>query len=79
MSGPPKGYADLADLPEDERIAIIAATAKSGKIVGVCVDDEKPKVERYIRKLAALGVRIIDQTRGPVKGVVTIRVGPLGN
>jgi len=79
MSGPPKAFADLADLPEDERIALIAATAKAGKVVGVCVDDEKEKVKRYIRKLVALGVRVIDQSRGPVKGVVTIRVGPLEN
>jgi ABC-type Fe3+ transport system substrate-binding protein len=75
----PKGFADLADLPEDERIAIIAATAKGGAIVGVCVDDEIAKVERYIRKITALGVRVIDRTSGPVKGVVTLRVGPLEN
>lgn len=74
-----KGYADLADLPEDERIQIAADTAKAGHIVAVCVDDEDEKVARYIRKLIALGVRVIDHTKGPVKNVVTIRIGPKGH
>lgn len=74
-----EGYADLADLPEDERIEIIARTAKSGRIVGVAIDDEDEKVDRYIRKLTALGVRIIDRGPGLVKHTVLVRVGPKGN
>jgi len=71
-----KAFADLADLPEDDRIRIAAETARHGHIVGVAVDDEPEKVARYVRKLQARGVRIIDQTPGPVKGAVLIRIGP---
>ncbi len=71
-----KAYADLADLPEDERIRLAAETALCGHIVGVVTDDELGKPERYIRKLEAHGVRIIDRSAGPVKHTVLIRVGP---
>ncbi len=70
-----KGYADLADLPEDERIEIIARTAAAGEIVGFVVDDD-PKAERYIRKLRRFDVRVIDKKAGPVRGTVMVRVGP---
>lgn len=70
-----KAFADLADLPEDERIRIIAQTAQAGEIVGFVVDDE-PKADRYIRKLRAYPVRIIDRGPGPVKDTVMVRVGP---
>lgn len=71
-----KAYADLADLPEDERIRIAAETAAAGHIVGVVVDDEPGKPERYIKKLSAYPIRIIDRNKGPVKRTVLIRVGP---
>ncbi len=71
-----KAYADLADLPEDERIRVAAEAARAGHIVGVVTDDELGKPERYIRKLEAHGVRIIDRSKGPVKHCVTIRIGP---
>ena len=71
-----KAYADLADMPEDDRIRVAADAAKAGHIVGVVTDDEPGKPERYIRKLEAQGVRIIDRARGPVKHSVMIRIGP---
>lgn len=71
-----KAFADLADLPEDERIRIAAETAATGAIVGVVVDDDPQKVARYVAKLLSRGVRVIDQTPGPVKGAVLIRIGP---
>ncbi len=71
-----KAYADLADLPEDERIRLAAETAKHGHVVGVVTDDEPGKPERYVRKLEAHGVRVIDSGPGPVKNTVLIRVGP---
>jgi catechol 2,3-dioxygenase-like lactoylglutathione lyase family enzyme len=71
-----KGFADLGDLPEDDRIRIAAETAAGGLIVGVAVDDETEKVARYVAKLLARGVRVIDQQPGPVKGAVLIRIGP---
>ncbi len=73
----PSGFADLADLPEDERIAAIARyVLDHWRIAGVCVDDEPGKPERYAKKLADLGCRIIEQVKGPVPGVITLRVGP---
>ena len=71
-----KAFADLADLPEDERIRIAAETAAHGHVVGVAVDDEPEKVARYVQKLLAHGVRVLDQTPGPAKGCVLIRIGP---
>lgn len=74
-----KGYADLADLPEDERISLAAETAMRGSVVGVVTDDEPGKPERYIRKLEARGVRVIDRGPGPVRHTVLIRIGPKEN
>ena len=45
-----KTFADLADLPEDDRIRVIGETAESGDRVGFFVDDDA-KADRYIRKL----------------------------
>ncbi len=74
---PPRGFADLADLPEDERIKIIAHhVLVHGETIAVCVDDLPGKPERYARKLKALGIAILSQTKGPVKDVVTLKVGP---
>jgi len=75
----PEGFVDLHALSEDERIDMIGhAVTVHGKTVGVLIDDQPGKVERYRRKLrdrfpAAV---VLDQTSGPVEGVVTIRVGP---
>lgn len=70
-----KAFADLADLPEDDRIKVIARTAAEGEIVGFIVDDDA-KADHYIDKLMAYPVRIIDRGRGPVRGTVLVRVGP---
>lgn len=75
----PEGYADLADLPEDERIRLIGETVTTqGKTVGVCVDSTPGKAARYKCKLMQRfpSVVILDTTDGPIKGVITIRVGP---
>jgi hypothetical protein len=70
-----KAYADLGDLPEDDRIAVIAKTAAHGHVVGFVVEDDA-KADRYITKLARYQVRIIDRGAGPVRGTVLVRVGP---
>lgn len=72
-----KAYADLADLPENERIAIIGQTAASGQVVGFFVDDDA-KADRYLKKLlAGYSVRLIDRKKDAVvKGTVMVRVGP---
>lgn len=77
MSDRPSGFADLADLPEDDRIQAIAHYVRDhGRTAAVCVDDEPGKPERYARKLAAHGCRIVELVKGPVPGVVTLKVGP---
>lgn len=73
---PLEGYADLADLPEDERIDIIGRMASHGKVVGVFVDDDV-KADRYIDKLVTrYPVRIVDRGPGITAGTVMFRVGP---
>lgn len=70
-----KAYADLYSLPEDKRIKVIAEVAASGNLVGVFVDDDVA-ADRYIKKLKAYPVRIVDRRAGVVKNTVFIRVGP---
>lgn len=70
-----KAYADLADLPEDQRIKLIAETAAAGSVVGFIVDDEQ-KADRYIEKLKAYPVRIVDRKPFPIGKTVMVRVGP---
>lgn len=75
----PEGFADLHLLAEDDRITVIGRyVTEHGKTVGVCVDDVPGKPERYARKLRERfpGIVILDTTKGPTAGVVTIRVGP---
>ena len=70
-------YADLANLPEDERIAIIGREAAAGKKVAFVVENDA-KADRYIRKLLLdFEVRIIDRGAGPVKGLIYVKVGPV--
>jgi hypothetical protein len=73
----PRGFQDLADLPEDERIAAIAHyVLEHGLTVAVCVDDWPGKPERYAQKLRARGVVVLSQQSGPIAKVVTLKVGP---
>jgi hypothetical protein len=74
----PRGFQDLADLPEDERIARIAHYVLAHALtVAVCVDDEPGKPERYAQKLRAAGCVVMEQFDGPVANVVTLKVGPI--
>lgn len=70
-----KAYADLGDLPENERIALIAQAAAAGNIVAVFVDDDAA-FERYKKQLAPYPVRVIDRIKSPVPNTVAFRVGP---
>jgi hypothetical protein len=70
-----KAFADLADLPEDERIAIIGATAAAGQIVGFVVEDDE-KADRYLTKLRPYRVRLVWRGPGPVAKTVLVRIGP---
>lgn len=67
-------YADLVDLPEDERIVAIGRAAESGKRVAFIVDNEA-KAERYIEKLTAqFDVHVTQRMAGPVQGTVSVVV-----
>ena len=68
-------YADLADLPEDDRIAIIGKAAENGALVGVFVDDDD-KADRYVAKLTQrFKVKVVDRKAGLVAGTVLVRIG----
>lgn len=79
-----KGFSDLGDLPENERINIIGKTlmaapqssADKPMIIGVVVDNETV-ARRYIRKIEKRfpRIKLIDHTPGPVLGTVLIRLG----
>ena len=72
-------FADIADLPEDERVSIIGRYAESGIVIAFIVDDDE-KADRYIRKLRQRHkVRVISRGPGPVAQSVAVRVGPLEN
>jgi hypothetical protein len=80
-----KGFADLADLPEDERIRIIGEYAMAGNQVGVPVDEEGPdgyeKADRYVKKLLARFplLEFVSKGKGPVVNVATFIVRRKGN
>lgn len=80
-----KGYADLADLPEDDRIKIIGEYAMAGNQVGVPVDEEGPdgyaKADRYVKKLLARFplLEFVSKSKGPVANAVTFMVRRKGN
>lgn len=72
-------FVDIADQQEDDRIRTICIHATShGKdyITGFFTDSDPGKAERYIKKLLERFpvLMVIDQTPGPVSGVVLVRV-----
>ena len=61
-------YADLADMPEDDRIAIIGRAAEGGQRVAFIVEDDA-KADRYIEKLTKrFQVSVAKRLDGPLKG-----------
>jgi uncharacterized membrane protein len=68
-----KAFADLAELPEDERIRAIADTAMHGHSVAFVVEDDE-KADRYIEKLSKFNVTVTARGAGPVAGTVFVRV-----
>lgn len=77
-----QGYADVANLPEDDRIKLICETVsgmRQGQTVGVVTDAELGKADRYIAKMKARlpGIDIIEKIENcPFVGTTTIKVGP---
>lgn len=69
-----KGFADLAHLPEDDRILIIGETAQAGNRVGFFVEDDA-KADRYIRKLTErFRVEVIERKADLIKNTVFVKV-----
>lgn len=67
-------FSDLADLPEDERIAIIGRTAEGGQRVAFIVEDHA-KADRYIEKLTKrFQVSVAKRLTGPVKDTISVIV-----
>lgn len=74
-------FVDLADQAEDQRIAIIGdMVTRLGKIAAVVVADEPGKAERYVRKVTKRypAAVVLKQIAGPIKGMITIKFGPVG-
>ena len=74
-----QAYKDIADLPEDERIAIIGDRAVKQQLrVGFFVEDDGEKADRYVRKLRQRfpGIQVFSQVPGPVAGTIIVSVGP---
>jgi len=72
-------YADLGDFEEDKRIDIIGDAAMRLKQTVAFITDADPgKADRYIAKLKARfpGIVVLGRSNGPVKGSVTVKVGP---
>jgi hypothetical protein len=72
-------FVDLYDQAEDQRIETIGKLIMSRRsLCGVCVDDEPGKPERYVKKVLERfpAIELVDQSKGPVEGVVTLRFRP---
>lgn len=67
-------YADLGDLPEDDRIRLIGQQASEGKEVAFVVETHK-KADRYVRKLTTWYPRVQERIREDFHGMVAVRVG----
>jgi hypothetical protein len=73
-----KGFADLVDLDEDERISLMAQAVWKGNVIGCAIDDDEEKIARYIEKMTAYDyVRHISTDAGLVPNTRTIRFGPV--
>ena len=80
-----KGFADIGDLDEDDRIDIIGnyimdapkSSADKPIIVAVVLEDDPEKVKRYIKKLKDKfpKVRVIKKSKGPVSGTMILVLG----
>jgi hypothetical protein len=67
-------YADLADLPEADRIAIIGRTAELGQRVGFFVVDDAT-ADRYIAQLLQrYTIEVVDRRSDVVRHTVFVRI-----
>ena len=69
-------FSDLYKLKEDDRIDLIGHCAMHKLMtVGFVLEDDA-KAERYIAKLKAKFPQIVIHEKGPLKGLVMVKVGP---
>lgn len=67
-------YADLASIPEDDRIRAIGELAEQGQMIAFFVDDEIA-ADRYVSKLLErYRVRVVSRVSGPVKPTIAVTV-----
>lgn len=71
---------DLADLREDARIDMIGRAVMRGKVVGVVVDKDPGKAERYIQKVQERfpAARVVGRGEGPIAGCHFVLFGLAG-
>jgi hypothetical protein len=69
-------FQDLADSPEDVRIARIGEAAETGQTVAFVTDADPGKADRYIQKLLTRfpALEVTDRFDGPVPGTVSVKV-----
>lgn len=69
-----KAFADLYELPEDDRIRVIGHTAEQGQRVGFVVEDDT-KADRYVEKLTTqFHIEVVKRGAGPVENTILIIV-----
>lgn len=70
-------FQDLHALGEEERIRLIGHYVLDHQLtVEVLLDNEPPKIDRYIAKLlSAFPSLVIAEAAGPIPSVVTLRIG----
>lgn len=67
-------YADLASLPENDRIRIMGELAEQGQLIAFFVDSDHA-ADRYVSKLTErYRVRVVSRMSGPVKGTIAVTV-----
>lgn len=74
-----KGYADLGDMKEDQRIDVIGKSIMAmevGRTIAFVTDSEPGKADRYIRKLTTKfpSIEVVSRFDGPVKDSVTVKI-----
>lgn len=69
---------DLINVDENKRIEMIGQAAQKGRIVGVLIDDDAKKIQRYTDKIKQKFPRVVViDMKEFTKGVMLVRYGPL--
>lgn len=73
-----KGYADLADMDEDDRIELIGHRVSDHHEQCAFIVEDDAKADRYIAKVTARfpGVTVKSRGRGPTPGTIAVILIP---